>query len=86
MTRNACPFCAPTLYKRADVGMREVRDGARFTVEAFAKLRVPGERVRQDLDRDRAIETGVTSLIHLPHPAGPERREDFVGAEEGAGL
>ena len=70
---------------RADVGVRELRDGAGFTVEALAELRVRGQRVDQHLDRDGSPEPGVTRPIHLTHATDAQRRDDLVGADTGSG-
>ena len=45
----------------------------------------PATCVRQDLDRDRAIEARVAGLVDLAHATGAKRAEDFVWAETGAG-
>ena len=74
------------VIQRADVGMIELRDRAGFAVEALAELRIGGERLREDLDRHRAIEPRVARLVDLAHPAGAEGGEDFVRAEAGARL
>ena len=57
------------VVERADVRMRELRDRARFTVEALTELRIGGERVVEDLDSDGAIEAGVACLVDLAHAA-----------------
>ena len=44
MTRNAVPCVLADVVQRADVRMRELRDRARFAVEALAELRIAGER------------------------------------------
>ena len=64
-------------------GCFELRDGTRLTLEALAELRIGGERVGQDLDRDGAVEPRVAGLVHLAHAAGAERRDDLVRAETG---
>ena len=51
----------------------------------FAELRIGGERLGQDLDRDNAIETRVARFVDLAHAARAERRDDLVRAETGAG-
>ncbi len=61
--------------------MGESRDGARFAVEAFAELRVGGQRLGEHLDRDGAIETRVSAFVHLAHAARADLRGDFVDAE-----
>ena len=37
--------------------------------------------LRQDLDRDGAIQPRVLRLVDLSHSSGAERREDLVGTE-----
>jgi len=39
---------------------------------------------RKDLDRDRAIEACVASLIDFAHPAGTDGGDDLVPAETSA--
>ena len=80
------PSCVAHVVQRADVGMIELRDRAGLAVEALAELRIGGERVRENLDRDRAIEARVARLVDLAHAAGAEGGEDFVRAEASAGL
>src|SRR5262244_2315896 len=38
----------------------------------------------EKLDRDRASQAPVASLVHCAHPAGPDRRKNFVGPKLGA--
>ena len=64
--------------------MRELRDGARFAVEAFAELRIDGKRRRQDFDGDGAIQTRVARLVDLAHPASADGGLDFVRPEPGS--
>ena len=71
--------------ERADVRMGEPRDGARFAVEAFAELRVGGQRLGEHFDRDGAIETRVSAFVHLAHAARADLRGHFVDAEAGTG-
>ena len=66
--------------------MCELRDRAGFTIEAFAELPVGRERVRDDFDRDRAIEPRVTGFVHLAHTACPKGRDDLIRAETCAGC
>ena len=72
--------------ERADVRMGESRNGARFAVEAFAELRVGGQRLGEHLDRDGAIEARVSAFVHLAHAARADLRGNFVDAETGAGM
>ena len=67
------------------MGVIELRDRAGFAVEALAELRIGGEALGQNLDRDGAIEARVARFVDLAHPAGAKRRDDFVRAEASAG-
>jgi hypothetical protein len=42
---------------------------------------VAGERVREDLQRDVAIERRIAGAVDLPHAAFADQRRDFVDAE-----
>src|SRR5262249_1443630 len=67
--------------ERADVRMRELRNGPRLAREPFAELRIVRELGRQDLDGDEASQPRVARAVHLAHPAGAERLFDLVGTE-----
>ena len=69
----------PDIVERADVGMIQRRDSARFALESFAELGLG------NLDRDDAIEARVAGLVHLAHAARADGRKDFVRAEFFAG-
>src|SRR3954452_14364933 len=65
--------------------MRELRNRLRLTLETDLQLCVVGERRRQNLDGDAAIEPRVARFVDLPHPARTNRRDDFIGTEAAAG-
>jgi hypothetical protein len=65
--------------------MRELRDRARFPVEALAELWVAREARRQNLDRDGSIEPRVARFVDLTHAARADKGDDFVRTEPGAG-
>src|SRR5262245_20857511 len=65
--------------------MRELRDAQRLAFEPQDGGRIGGERFSQDLDRHIAIEPRIAGAIHLAHAAGPERADDLVLTEAGAG-
>ena len=64
-----------------DVRVREGRHGARFALEPRACDRVERESLGKDLDGDFAAEPRVARAVDLAHPAGADRRQDFVGSE-----
>ena len=64
--------------------MVERGEHLRFALEPGESFGVAGEGVRQDLDRDVAIQLGIARAIHLAHAAGPHGGEDLVRAEADA--
>ena len=70
---------------RGDVRVIQRREDFRFALEPREPIGIGGERWRQDLDRDLALQLRVGRPIHLPHPAFADLRGDFVDAEAGAG-
>ncbi len=52
---------------------------------ASSLRRVRTQMCRENFDCDLAPEPRILGAVHLAHPARPERRQDFVGAETGAG-
>jgi hypothetical protein len=71
---------------RRDVRMVQGREDLRLALEPRQPLRVFGHCLGQDLDRDVSPELAVARAIHLPHPAGPQRSENFVRPEFRAGT
>src|SRR5687767_15790632 len=65
------------VMQRADVRVRELRDRLRLPLEALARLDRGRHVCRQDLDRHGPLEPRIARLVHLPHPARPERRQDL---------
>ena len=72
------------LVDREDVRVRQRRDGADFGLEPAPHLGIGGDVVRHDLERDVASEPRIARAIDVPHPAGAERRDDFVLCEMGS--
>jgi hypothetical protein len=66
---------------RQDVRMGEPGDDPRFALESGHRVGERHDARRQELDRDQPAQPEVTRPIDLAHPACPERREDFAGAE-----
>ena len=52
-----------------------------LTLEPRTALRVTGELVGRDFDRNFAAELGIPSAVHLPHAPGADGVEDFILAE-----
>jgi hypothetical protein len=72
--RGACLFEAVDLR---DVRVIQRRQRFRLALEPHQPIGIAGERFRQHLQRDVAIEFAVARPIHLAHSACPERAEDF---------
>jgi hypothetical protein len=68
-----------------DVWMIERSQRFRFAFEARQALRVAGEHVRQDLQRNGPIKLDVARAIDLAHPAGANQGRYFVDAQGRAG-
>ena len=66
---------------RADVGMIQRGQYARFALEPRAPLSIARERGRQNLDGDLAAEFGVARAIHLTHAPGTKLRQDPIRAD-----
>ena len=56
----------------------------RLGLEAAPHLGIGGDVRGHDLERDVAAEPRVARAIDLAHPAGAERRDDFVLRETAA--
>ena len=70
--------------------MRDVRvvqrcKGLGFAREPSKPVRIVRKRVREDLERDIAIQLGIARAIDLSHAPFADRRGDFVDAEARAG-
>ena len=58
------------VVERADVRMIELRDRARFSLEALPRFHVLGEMLGKNFDGDGSIEARVDGLVDLSHAAG----------------
>ena len=67
-----------------NVGVIQCRECPRFTLEACAALRISGGIVRQDFQRDVALQPGIAGAIDLAHAARAEPRTDLVWTETSA--
>ena len=67
-----------------DVRMVERGQRLRFAGEPRQPIGIAGEGVRQDFQRDVAVQLRVPRAIHLAHAAGPDGAEDFVRTESHA--
>jgi hypothetical protein len=70
----------------ADVWMVQCGDRARFLLETTLAIGVSGERFREDLDRDVALEARIAAFPDLAHASGTDRRDNFIRTEPSARL
>ena len=75
---NAWPFCFADVVNRADVGMIQCRRRLRLALEARQSLGVLSNFIRQELQGDKALETGVFGLVDDAHPTTTEFFENAV--------
>jgi serine/threonine protein kinase len=68
----------PDVVDGEDAGVLEGGDGPRLLLEPVEPLRARRTLTRDDLDRNVAPEPGVPGAVDLPHPSGPEGRDDLV--------
>ncbi len=78
----------PRLFEAVDV--RDVRmvqrcEGLGFARESSQPIGIGCERLREDFERDVAIQLGIARAIDLSHAAFADRRGDVVASETGAG-
>jgi len=66
------------LVNGADVGVIQRGSGAGLALETFESLRIGGQRVRQEFERDAAAEIEIFGFIDDAHAASAEFREDAV--------
>src|SRR5215469_5285388 len=66
------------LIDRADVWVIQRRRSSRFLPEAVERLRVVGNIVWQEFERDKSAETQVLSLVDDPHTAATELLGDPI--------
>ena len=76
---------APEIVDGEDVRVVERRDRVRLPLETRERVGVLRQRFGEHLDRNVALQLRIPRLVDLAHAPGTERREDFVGAETGAG-
>jgi len=74
------------VVKRADVGMLQLGNRFRLTLEALAIVPILSKVIWQELDRDVSTEPRVAGPIHLSHTALAEQRNDLETTQVCAGL
>ena len=66
--------------------MIQRREDLRFALEPGDAVRIVGEHLREDLDRDFAPQLCVARAINLSHAAAAEGSDDLVRPDARAGL
>src|SRR5438034_11272606 len=64
--------------KDSDIGMVQRRQELRLALESDHALGVPSVDLREHLQRDVAVQTGVSGTVDLAHPARPELLDDAI--------
>ena len=67
-----------------DVRVVQRREGLGFACEPSQPIGIVRKRVRQDFERDIAIQLRIARAIDLSHAPFADWRGDFVDAETGA--
>ena len=57
-----------------------------FATKPSQSLGIGRNTVRQHLDGDLALQSGIKGAVHLAHAAGPEQVEDLIWAEPCTGA
>ncbi len=68
-----------------DIGMVQRREHLRFAPETPEAVRILSKRIRENLERDTPIQSGIVAAIHLSHPARADELANFIEAETTAG-
>jgi len=66
------------VVNRADVGMVQGGCGLRLSLETRERLRIVGDVVRQEFQRDKAVQAGVLSFVHHAHAPATEAFHDAI--------
>ena len=82
---GACRRLLANVVQRADMWVVQAGDGSRLACEPPLQIGVRGDMLGQHLDRDSAVEAGVTGLVDLAHAARTERGLNLVRPQGGAG-
>ena len=75
----------PDVVDGTDVRVSEGGNRSRFTIESGGGQTINLRPHREHLDCHVAVQSCVSPSIDLPHAAGADERDDFVGTEASAG-
>ncbi len=79
------PLILVGVVDRTDVGVIEPRRSLGFAAEAFEGLVFLGQRLRQKLERDEAVQLGVLGFVDHTHAAATQLFENAVVGYGSAG-
>lgn len=68
-----------------DVRVIQGGEGLGLALEPLLQFGIGRDVLRQNFDRDSAVEAGIVGLIDLAHAAGPQGGLDLIRAEAGTG-
>jgi hypothetical protein len=60
-----------------DVRVAQAGQHARLAIETLDEGGIPSKIVREDFQRDEAVELRLAGFVHRAHAAGPDEFEDF---------
>ena len=66
---------------RGDVGMVQRRKNLRFALEPSEAVRIEREKVRENLESDVPMQSGIVAPIDLSHPTRANELADFIDAQ-----
>ena len=76
------PRLVHDVVQRDDIGMVEGGGGARLLQEASLAVRIGDLVVREDFDRDSAVQPRVARTIHLAHPARAKEGLNLIRSQD----
>ena len=71
------PVLVAHIEHGADMRMTKRGERLGFPFEPLSQVRIRGDILGKNLNRDRAVQPSVRGLIHLAHAAGAQRAGDF---------
>ena len=77
-------FTCSNVEDRQNIGMIQRSGCQGLLLKTAQPVGVQRKRLRQHLDRNFTLETGVAGAIHLAHASRAQRRDNFIGTESRA--
>jgi len=60
-----------------DIGMTQLREDLRFTLESCQAFGIACKRLRQNFNRNITVQSGIPRAINFAHPSGAQETDDF---------